>query len=68
MSLHDQIDFLNQLASLLQAYDAEIFTNDEGEIRMDLHTSIEGTMPDERGDAIFFERGGVTQGKIRRRL
>lgn len=68
MSLHDQIEFLNQLASLMRSFDAEIFVNDESEVRIDLRAGIEETMPDERGDAIFFNKGAVTAELIRKRL
>jgi len=68
VSLHEQIEFLNQLASLMKSFDAEIFVNDENELRIDLRASIEEPLPDERGDAIFFNRGSVTAELIRKRL
>jgi len=47
--------FLQELAVLLKKYDVELFATDFGHLRADVHFSDEESMPDQRGDAIFFE-------------
>ena len=48
-----RVAFLNDLSVLLDKYDVEIFCNDYGTMRFDLHFSDDDTHPDEGNDSIW---------------
>jgi len=53
--------FLRELHKLVTTYDAEVFVNDESEIRINLFASNEESMPDERGHAIFLGKSFTSE-------